>query len=59
VFVDTTSQNEEMARVIPDGAGAVNADSRRETWQNDGWTAFDETEFPDEEEEYRRNKANY
>jgi uncharacterized membrane protein len=59
VFVDTTSQNEEMARVILDGAGAVNADSRRETWQNDGWTAFDETEFPDEEEEYRRNKANY
>jgi hypothetical protein len=48
-----------MARVILDGAGAVNADSRRETWQNDGWTAFDETEFPDEEEEYRRNKANY
>lgn len=56
VFVDANSQNEEQAHVILDGAGAVDADNRRKTWLQDGWTKFDETEMSGQEE-YRQNKS--
>jgi uncharacterized membrane protein len=54
VFVEANSTDEEQAHVILDGAGSVNAETQRKTWQHDGWTKFDETVMFGSGE-YRRN----
>lgn len=43
VSVQTDNQNAEEIGEILRGAGAVDQDTRRQTWQNAGWTSFDES----------------
>jgi uncharacterized membrane protein len=43
VSVQTDDQNAEEIGEILRGAGAVDQDTRRQTWQNAGWTSFDES----------------
>ncbi len=63
VTVQTNITDAEQISEILRGAGAVDRETRRQTWQNAGWTAFDETskdgEIDEEietsdEESYRR-----
>ena len=53
VFVEADTQDEDEISDILSGAGAVDMDIRRRSWQNAGWTRFDEAERSDEET-YRR-----
>lgn len=48
VSVGTDSQDEEQIREILRGAGAVDMDTRRQTWLENGWTTFKETEEHEE-----------
>ena len=52
VQTDESQPHEQINDILRD-AGAVNIDTRRESWQNEGWTHFDETERSGEET-YRR-----
>lgn len=59
VTVQTNHEETEEISEILRRAGAVDRETRRQTWQSSGWTSFDETladeetEIPDEEA-YRR-----
>ena len=49
VSVEAESQLEEQISEILRGAGAVDMNTRRQTWQDEGWTTFEETERSDQE----------
>ena len=50
--IDATSDQEERVNEILRSAGAVDMDTRRQSWKNDGWTDFEETENKDSEDTY-------
>jgi uncharacterized membrane protein len=52
VQTDETQPHEQINDILRD-AGAVDIDTRRQAWQTEGWTNFDETEQSGEEN-YRR-----
>ncbi len=56
VSVQTDVDDEDEISDILRGAGAVDMDIRRQTWQNGGWTSFDETSEAErsDEEAFRR-----
>lgn len=56
VSVEADSDEEDQISDILRSAGAVDMDIRRQTWQNAGWTSFDETQEPEKSDEdaYRR-----
>ena len=45
--VDADSDQEERIKEILVSAGAVDMDTRRQTWKNEGWTEYVETEYKD------------
>ncbi len=49
VSVETDIEDEDEISDILRGAGAVDMDTRRRTWQDEGWTMFEETEKSDED----------
>lgn len=53
VSVEADTENEDEVRDILRTAGAVDLDTRRKTWQDEGWTSFEEIEKSDEDS-YRR-----
>jgi uncharacterized membrane protein len=54
VSVETDTEDEEQVSEILHGAGAVDMDTRRRTWQDEGWTSFDEEAEMSDEDAYRR-----
>jgi len=48
VSTDDAQLHEQINEILRD-AGAVDIDTRRQSWQNEGWTQFDETEHHGEE----------
>jgi hypothetical protein len=48
VTVQTNATDAEQISEILRGAGAVDRETRRQTWQNAGWTSFDESLTDDE-----------
>jgi hypothetical protein len=50
------AEAEEISEILR-GAGAVDRETRRQTWQNAGWTSFDETDEIDEEAETSDEEA--
>lgn len=44
VAVNTNADQEERVKEILSSAGAIDMDSRRQSWRDEGWTDFDETE---------------
>jgi hypothetical protein len=61
VSVQTDEQNAEQIGEILRGAGAVDQNTRRQTWQNAGWTSFDESEniVDAEDEEVETDEESY
>ena len=53
IAVETDSQYEDQIRNILRDTGAVDMNSRRQTWQNEGWTRFEEREVSDEDKNRR------
>ncbi len=51
VSVQTDAEDEDEVRDILRSAGAVDMDIRRQTWQNAGWTTFDESLNPEKTDE--------
>jgi uncharacterized membrane protein len=49
VTVQTSATDAEQISEILRGAGAVDRETRRQTWQNAGWTSFDESLTDDDE----------
>ena len=56
VTVDANSGQEERVKEILRSAGAVDMNTRRHNWENEGWTDFEETENSDADT-YPRNRA--
>ena len=54
VSVETDPQDKDDISDILRGAGAVDIDNRRQTWQNEGWVSFDEEAEKFNEAAYRR-----
>jgi len=48
VQTDSTHPHEQISDILHD-AGAVDIDDRRQSWQDEGWTHFDETERSSEQ----------
>jgi uncharacterized membrane protein len=56
VSVETHAGEEHRVREILRGAGAVDMETRRQSWRNEGWTSFEETGEAERSDEstYRR-----
>ncbi len=56
VSVETDEEDEGEISDILRGAGAVDMETRRQTWRNEGWTSFEETGEAEKSDEdaYRR-----
>lgn len=56
VSVETDEEDEDQISDILRGAGAVDMETRRQTWRNEGWTSFEETREAEKSDEdaYRR-----
>jgi len=54
VSVETDPEDKDEISDILRGAGAVDIDTRRQTWQDEGWVSFDEEAEKSDEDAYRR-----
>jgi len=54
VSVETDPEDKDAISDILRGAGAVDIDNRRQTWQDSGWVSFDEEAEKSDEDAYRR-----
>jgi uncharacterized membrane protein len=58
VFVETETRDEGQVTVILRDAGAVDVNSRRKMWQDEGWTRYEENERQ-EVDTHPRNPTHY